>query len=91
LETEATALNNMVKYLRESATMDSIFNTIFAHTCEKLLYATLSSLKSTVKDETTWHVFIQDLAASLNRAGMLQNTYEQLFREEAYIFMRAKS
>ena len=53
------------------------------------LRATMYALKATVKDETTWHVFIQDWAASLNRKGLLSNTNEQLFREWAYSYMRA--
>ena len=83
MSTEASSLRKMLEYLR--------LGVWEAFMVEKILYATMSTLKSTVKDETTWHVFIQDFAACLNRAGRLSNKYEQLFREEAYAFMRAKS
>jgi hypothetical protein len=58
---------------------------------EKLLYSTMRALKTTVKDPTTWHVFIQDFAASLNRSGLLNKTSAKVFTEQAYAFMTAKS
>jgi len=58
--------------------------------CYKILKSTMYAIKHTVKDETSRHVFIQEFAASLNRLGVLSNTNEQLFREEAYLYMHAK-
>ena len=55
---------------------------------QEIIGAVMHTLKQTVKDETTWHVFIQDFAAALNRRGLLSNTNEQPFRESAYQFMR---
>jgi hypothetical protein len=58
---------------------------------QEILGAVMYTLKETVahyiKDETTWHIFIQDFAAALNRRGLLSNENEQLFREHAYQFM----
>jgi hypothetical protein len=83
--TEASALRKMLGYFEVLAWRSE---RILA---EKLLLATMSALKSTAKDVTTWHVFIQDMAAALNRAGVLSNTNVQLFREVAYAYMNAKS
>jgi hypothetical protein len=54
---------------------------------QEIIGAVMYTLKQTVKDETTWHVFIQDFAAALNRRGLLSNTNVQPFREYAYQFM----
>jgi hypothetical protein len=87
---EVTALDAMSKLLT-MPTPDSLgrISTVqLGYYQKEILGAIMYALKQTVKDETLWHVFIQDLAASLNRKGLLSSTNEQLFREWTYSYMR---
>lgn len=89
---EITAIDAMMK-LVTTPTVDSIGRVSsiqLVYFLTDMLKATMYSLKATVKDPTTWHVFIQDWAASLNRKHLLSNTNEQLFREWAYSYMNAE-
>ena len=54
----------------------------------KLLESALWAFKSTVSDATARRVFIQDLAASLNRKGLVSRGNVQFFREYGYMYMR---
>jgi len=89
---EITALDAMMKLIT-TPTVDSIgriSSVQLVNFLTDMLKATMYSLKATVTNKTTWHVFIQDWAASLNRKGLLSNTNEQLFREWAYDYMLAE-
>ena len=76
--------------LREMATLISVKVGTGRWSPCKLLEAFMYSVKQSVKDETTWHVFIQEFAAALNRQKILSNTNEQPFREWAYRYIHGQ-
>lgn len=54
---------------------------------EHLLQSVMYAVETTC-EFTAQRVFIQELAASLNRKGLLKNNDVQAFREWGYMYMR---
>ena len=60
---------------------------LYSSSCQ-ILDATLYAAKTTLKDETEKRVFVQDLAASLNRRRLLKNDDVESFWKACEIKMK---
>lgn len=56
----------------------------------KIFKAALYAAKATIAEPSSRRVFIQDFAASLNRAGLLRNALVDAFCKYGYAYMAIK-
>ena len=60
--------------------------------CEELIGSTLHSAKTTLgTNENAKRVFIQDLAAALNRRSYLENSDVEAFKKAGYNYMKKEN
>jgi len=74
--------------LLEEATAEACLNLIRDQAC-KVLASALYSAKSTLTAGSPRRVFIQDLAAALNRRGLLRDRDFDVFCKLGYEYMRS--